>query len=131
MAGMIDDWLSEAEELDPRARVVDTETREFRLDETDRIDLKTGSLKTGGSLVEPVEKAKGKSDSKGHSDPVADTSGETSEVSSEATDESAESPRHESQPSPMGRRGAANSGPPKDTQEAAAQTLRKFFNRGS
>lgn len=93
MGGLISDWLAEADENDRRTKGIDSETRAFRLDETDRIK------------VEPLPAP----------EPV------------EAEAEETES----SQTSTFSRKPSPKNVAPKDTQEAAAQTLRKFFNRGS
>ncbi len=98
MGGLISDWLSEADENDRRTRGVESETRAFRLDETDRIK------------VEPI--------------PTGDTKPEVP-VENEAPDD------ERSSTSTFVKKTTAKNAAPKDTQEAAAQTLRKFFNRGS
>jgi pSer/pThr/pTyr-binding forkhead associated (FHA) protein len=107
MAGLIDNWLTEGNEKDRRVPHVAGETREFRLDETNRIAVpgksngepeKTSAV--GQSAKEPG--GGGKSDKKtSERAPVLPTGGRSS-----------------------------TKNPPKDTQEAAAQALRKFFNRG-
>lgn len=99
MGGLISDWLSEADENDRRTRGgVESETRAFRLDETDRIK------------VEPI--------------PTGDTKPDVP-VENEAPDD------ERSSTSTFVKKATAKNAAPKDTQEAAAQTLRKFFNRGS
>ena len=50
MAGLIDDWLSEADETDTRSKRTAGETREFRLDETNRIEV---PAKTNGEAKTP------------------------------------------------------------------------------
>ena len=96
MAGLIDDWLAEAD-ADASDSTLSSETREFRLDETDRIDV-------------PAKE-------------------ETETVASKETvTETNQAPSEGQGTQPTRRRNAQP--PPKDTQEAAAQTLRKFFNRG-
>ncbi|MCP4189564.1 MAG: FHA domain-containing protein [Planctomycetaceae bacterium] len=93
MAGMVGDWLEEAESDDSSASLAAPETREYKLDDTD-LNL---------DVVKPAEK----------------------------DDPSAENPKDDSGSSDTGklpRKPTKNV--PKDTQEAAAQMLRKFFNRG-
>lgn len=100
MGGLISDWLTEADENDRRTRGVDSETRAFRLDETDRIK------------VEPLPAPE-------RPEEVADEDPETA---------AAEGGRSTNT---FARKASPKNVAPKDTQEAAAQTLRKFFNRGS
>jgi pSer/pThr/pTyr-binding forkhead associated (FHA) protein len=116
MAGLIDDWLAEADDAAKPPTRAAGETREFRLDETNRIDVSVQKTLNSEKSV-PTS---------------ADTKAKTEGA------ESANQPAGSSQPSkpderppvlPTGRRTAKT--PPKDTQEAAAQALRKFFNRGS
>jgi pSer/pThr/pTyr-binding forkhead associated (FHA) protein len=102
MAGLIDDWLSEGKEPGARAAAAASETREFRLDETNRIDVPEKPKKK--AKAKPVETEAAKSDGTG------------AEV--------------EREPILPTRQNAEAKPAPKDTQEAAAQTLRKFFNRG-
>jgi pSer/pThr/pTyr-binding forkhead associated (FHA) protein len=105
MAGLIDDWLSEGDQTERHTRSYTGETREFRLDETNRIEAPAKPDK-----ADKTDKPVAPSAPNGQPAAAAD--------------------RPERAPVlPTGRRGAAKS-PPKDTQEAAAQTLRKFFNRG-
>ena len=91
MAGLIGDWLSEDNDAG-QTQVMEAETREYRLEETDQIE------------VPKVEKSDDKE---------------------QAAKSTAEKKPH-IRPTPS--RSAKQA--PKDTQEAAAQTLRKFFNRG-
>ncbi len=102
MAGLIDDWLSESDEQAQRSRVVENETREFRLDETERIDLKRAAAK--------AEAAK-------------------TQAAAGASDDAEPEKKTPASAGPVPRRSQSKPAP-KDTQEAAAQTLRKFFNRG-
>ena len=100
MAGLIDDWLAEADQADTSS--AGSETREFRLDETDRIDL---------PAKQPSQ---------------AEEAGSQAEAGSQDSPEEPEAKQGAVLPTP--RKNVKQ--PPKDTQEAAAQTLRKFFNRG-
>ena len=108
MAGLIDDWLSEGEDdPDHRTRVVEIETRAFRIDDTNRIDV------PGSKEVVPQPEVAAEGD--------------------EAAAEDAAEADSKTKPHAglMSQRpGSSRNVPPKDTQEAAAQTLRKFFNRG-
>jgi pSer/pThr/pTyr-binding forkhead associated (FHA) protein len=110
MAGLIDNWLSEGDDKDRRGTRVSGETREFRLDETNRIEVQA---KTNGEPAKTVgaDKAKKK---------PAGTKAENSDKNVE----------ERTPVLPTGGRSATKKAP-KDTQEAAAQALRKFFNRGS
>lgn len=87
---MISDWLSESD--DSTSARVESETREYRFDDTDQLPVNPGSATQEIPISEDEEPKK-------KTGPV---------------------------PKSSNRQKA-----PKDTQEAAAQTLRKFFNRGS
>jgi predicted component of type VI protein secretion system len=89
MGGMISDWLSESEN---KTAKLESETREYRFDDTDQLPINPASV--------------------------------TQEI---PIPEKEEAPKKKTGPTP---KQSNRQGPPKDTQEAAAQTLRKFFNRG-
>jgi pSer/pThr/pTyr-binding forkhead associated (FHA) protein len=132
MAGLIDDWLSEADDLDRGARVFDSETREFRLDETDRIDLKTAANVSGNAP--PAESTSANKAAKAGTDagkPAAAPPDAAAPDESPAAEEEGNVDQPRASTPMTGRRGSTKNAPPKDTQEAAAQTLRKFFNRGN
>lgn len=101
MAGLISDWLNEADDNDRRTKQADSETRALKLEETDRIQV--------SSTVEPDVEA-----------PATKTPKEAAEAIAETKAEAA-----------FAKKAQAKNTAPKDTQEAAAQTLRKFFNKGS
>jgi pSer/pThr/pTyr-binding forkhead associated (FHA) protein len=94
MAGLVSDWLEEADTAARGSRTPDRETREFKLDDTE--PLETGPSTNG---TQPTDKR------------------------ANATAKGAKSP-----PRRPGKGRGKDA--PKDTQEAAAQMLRKFFNRG-
>lgn len=104
IGGLISDWLSEADEQQ-RAAGPDRETREYRFDEPATViaDTTANSASATQELprVKPESADGKKKDSKG-----------------KGKDE-------KGKPTFQSKKNA-----PKDTQEAAAQTLRKFFNRG-
>jgi hypothetical protein len=96
MAGLVSDWLEEADEVDRQTRI-DPETREYKVGGADTEPLKVEIPKNNGATEDndKKEKSSGKS-------------GDTGKLPLKASKKDA----------------------PKDTQEAAAQMLRKFFNRG-
>lgn len=108
MAGMISDWLSEADEVDRRTRVGDVDTRAMRMDETEQIQV----VKDAGDAANKQE-AEGNNEAVDQPTPVP------------------ESPASDLPTATFTKRTSTRQAAPKDTQEAAAQTLRKFFNRGS
>jgi pSer/pThr/pTyr-binding forkhead associated (FHA) protein len=95
MAGLVDDWLNEGNEKDRRLPQGSGETREFRMDETNRFEV------PGKPNGEPERSPGAKPEKPTERPPVLPTRGRS-----------------------------APKNVPKDTQEAAAQALRKFFNRG-
>ena len=96
MADMVSDWLEEADVANRRHPPADGETREFKLDDTEK--LKVDRSQDGPETPAAADLPPGK-------------------------DTAPAGPRPNK---PKGRGKEA----PKDTQEAAAQMLRKFFNRG-
>ena len=101
MAGLIDDWLSEGADMDSPTRMLDLETREFRMDDTNRIDVNAAKDEAAKApAAEEEAPAEEETPAKPHAGLMSQ------------------------------RPGSSRNAPPKDTQEAAAQTLRKFFNRG-
>lgn len=104
MDGLVGDWLEEAEESDRSTRSIERETREFRLDDTNQVKVPANGTSVGPSTAGSSSgKAKDKSDSAA----------------------AADAPR-----GPVPKNSNRQKNAPKDTQEAAAQMLRKFFNRG-
>ena len=98
MAGLVSDWLEEADVAARGSRAVERETREFKLDDTESVKIEPS--KNGETPA-----------NKGNKTPAPAAPGTQ----------------------PAGRRPPAkgkSKDAPKDTQEAAAQMLRKFFNRG-
>jgi pSer/pThr/pTyr-binding forkhead associated (FHA) protein len=99
-SGMVDtdisDWLSEADEVERARRLTDPDTRQFRLDETDRIALEK-------SAEEADAQAKESSDS----------------------GEKKKKPEKK-EPGKLPPRPSQSS---KDSRDAAAESLKKFFNR--
>jgi predicted component of type VI protein secretion system len=141
MDGLIGDWLSEASDEDPSKTGIASETREFRLDETSRIGppVVTGQNPTAQSQASAGKGAvaktnedkndRGKKSDAGAGPAVAGKDGETSGEASSAEQEGDDA--DSSHTSGLQPRRSSQKVAPKDTQEAAAQTLRKFFNRGS
>jgi hypothetical protein len=127
MAGLISDWLNEADEEDRKTRVgervAEMETRAFRMEETDRIQLNKSKDASGNSGVE--DKKSGAVGSAKTAESVPETSAEATPSETESKDT-----RDRSTPGSFTRHASPKNVAPKDTQEAAAQTLRKFFNRG-
>jgi pSer/pThr/pTyr-binding forkhead associated (FHA) protein len=119
MAGLIDDWLTEADDAARRPTRATGETREFHLDETNRIDVSAKNAKVEKAKQAPAEKSVPGVQQDPSADPAAPASASPPAKGNERAPVL-----------PTGRRGATKT-PPKDTQEAAAQALRKFFNRGS
>jgi pSer/pThr/pTyr-binding forkhead associated (FHA) protein len=103
MAGLISDWLTEADEADRKTRApADAETRALRVDETDRIKIDTAKIQ-----------------------PPQTEANNTGAPAPEEPEPASDRPT-----TTFSKRTPGRSSAPKDTQEAAAQTLRKFFNRG-
>lgn len=117
MAGLIDGWLSESEDS-ALAEQSSSETREFRIDETNRIHVPEPA--NGKKQTAPGAADAEKSETSAESE---------SGVEQAASDDGAKPAQERAPVLPTGRRSSAKQAP-KDTQEAAAQTLRKFFNRG-
>jgi pSer/pThr/pTyr-binding forkhead associated (FHA) protein len=127
MDGLIGDWLLEADEQEKSRPPGSGETREFRLDDTKRIDAK---LTKGASEV-PTEVSKSADVAPVEEEPAAVE--DTSQAGPGNADQGHIGPGQE-MPGGRGHGHGPRKPPkavPKDTQEAAAQTLRKFFNRGS
>lgn len=110
MAGLVSDWLEEGNEVDRQTRSIDPETREYKMAETDTDALKVDVGKDNGAAGDTKQvKSTGKKDkSTGRKEKSAGKTGDTGKLPLKASKKDA----------------------PKDTQEAAAQMLRKFFNRG-
>ena len=101
MGGMVSQWLEEADDV-AREEQKFSETREYRFDETSRIELDQAALdeaaaKKKTAEIKPDEKA-------------------------------AEKPEEEKEPGKLPKFEVKKE-QPKDTQEAAQQVLRKLFNR--
>lgn len=97
MAGLVSDWLEEADVAARGSRAVERETREFKLDDTESVKIEPS--KNGET---PANKGKTPTPAA----PDAQAAGRRPPAKGKSKDA------------------------PKDTQEAAAQMLRKFFNRG-
>ncbi len=95
----ISDWLEEADEIDREQRIADPDTRQFRLDETDRVVL---------------EKASEASEQ------------QTEEESESDTSEDRVKKIKDQKPGKLPKRPGAES---KDSREAATEMLKQFFNR--
>lgn len=108
------DWLDEGDDNDRARKLADPETRQFKLDETDRAALEKAA----------TEQAAKAADQKGKQ-ATNQTAGK-GESSGEASDEDSEAKEKKKQPGKLPRVEAPKSA---DTQSAAADTLRKFFNR--
>lgn len=111
MDGLIGDWLSEADEQEKLKPGIAGETREFRLDETSRIQPQAAPDVADNPAESPAK---------------PEVAAENDAEDSEETDAAAGAGR-----ASPGTRRSSQKVAPKDTQEAAAQTLRKFFNRGT
>jgi len=108
IGGMVSQWLEEADEFArEEQRLVSPETREYRIDETSRIALEKAAeeLKRARSEGTDSESNEGKNSR----DQKKGSKKDTGKI-----------PKF-----------AVKVEQPKDTQEAAAQVLRKLFNRGS
>ena len=113
MAGRISDWLTEAEDTDRRVDSVEIETRVFRMDDTGRIPVAPADSRKAAAGDGSTD-SQGAADSQGSSD---------SQGTTEGTENAA--------PAAFGKKTPPKNVAPKDTQEAAAQTLRKLLNRGT
>jgi pSer/pThr/pTyr-binding forkhead associated (FHA) protein len=110
MGSMVSQWLEEADDFArEEQRLASPETREYRFDETSRI-----ALETAAETAEPSREPPG---------PEVDGSSAARRKSKRAKEKAAEAES-------AAPRFAVKGEQPKDTQEAAAQVLRKFFNRG-
>lgn len=98
----ITDWLEEGDEVDRARKLAEPETRQFRLDETDRVALDRAAAEQETKTDEAVEESK----------------------EAEATD--AKGKKKKKEPGKLPRVEAPMAA---DTRTAAADTLRKFFNR--
>ena len=108
MDGLVGNWLEEAEETDRSTRSPDRETREFRLDDTNQVRVPANGTSVAAPTDDPsTDKAKSKTKDKSDSGSAGDDSR-----------------------GPVPKKSNRQKDAPKDTQEAAAQMLRKFFNRG-
>jgi predicted component of type VI protein secretion system len=107
--GDISDWLDEADELDRARRLSDPETRQLKLDETDQVKLQRA--------IE--ERAAGAADGQDE-EPT-----KTEMVA--ATDETR--PTEKSKKKTLGKLPRAPEKVAKDSREAAADMLKKFFNK--
>jgi hypothetical protein len=113
MAGRISDWLTEAEDTDRRVDSAEIETRVFRMDDTGRIPVAPADSRKAAAAGSSAD-SQGAADSQGSSD---------SQGTTEGTENAA--------PAAFGKKTPPKNVAPKDTQEAAAQTLRKLLNRGT
>ena len=126
MAGLISDWLSEANDTERRAKPSEIETRVYRVDDTARIPVAPNiapNIAPGGSANVASPEA-----GEPTASPAA-TSGATDELNREASGGANEAAEADS-PAAFGKKTPPKNQAPKDTQEAAAQTLRKLLNRG-
>ncbi len=115
MAGLISDWLTEAEDTDRRVDSAEIETRAIRMDDTGRIPVAPANSRKAAADAPPVVAGGHDStDSQGSSDSQGTTEG-TENAPAAA----------------FGKKTPPKNVAPKDTQEAAAQTLRKLLNRGT
>ena len=121
MAGRISDWLTEAEDTDRRVDSAEVETRVFRMDDTGRIPVAPADSRKAAAAGSSTDSSAGSSaDSQG----AADSQGSSdSQGTTEGTENAA--------PAAFGKKTPPKNVAPKDTQEAAAQTLRKLLNRGT
>lgn len=113
----ITDWLTEAEETEKNARQTILETRQFRIDETDRV------------ILDDLAKENDDSGESGKSDPEAKPEAEPKSDSSsdgDADDSSSDSKKGKTKPGKLPDRPRYDS---IDSKDAASDMLRKFFNR--
>lgn len=116
MAGRISDWLTEAEDTDRRVDSVEIETRVFRMDDTGRIPVAPADSRKAAA-------GDGSTDSQGAADSQDSSDSQGTTEGTEGTENAA--------PAAFGKKTPPKNVAPKDTQEAAAQTLRKLLNRGT
>jgi len=103
IGGMVSQWLEEADDVArEEQRIGSPETREYRFDETSRIELDEASVDVAKKETAALE-VEGKDDKK----------------KKKGKKEPSKLPKFE-----------VKKDVPKDTQEAAQQVLRKLFNRG-
>ena len=112
LGGMISDWLSEAddEQADKATLDADSGTREYKMDDTDSVLFDTAKNASSTSQTQQMPKVT----------PPQDEKPAKSKKKGKIDDAKRQLQKEQ--------RDLKNS--TKDTQEAAAQTLRKFFNRG-
>ena len=105
MGGMVSQWLEEADDVArEEQRIGSPETREYRFDETSRIELDQAA----------VEEAAKK---------------ETAALEVEAEEDGKKKKKAKKEPTKLPKF-EVKTDAPKDTHEAAQQVLRKLFNRG-
>lgn len=110
LGGLISDWLSEADDADQRTLDADSGTREYKMDESDNVLFDTAKNSSPTSQTQQMPKVT----------PPEDEKPAKSKKKGKIDDAKRQLQKEQ--------RDLKNS--TKDTQEAAAQTLRKFFNRG-
>ena len=113
MGGMVSQWLEEADDFArEEQRLAAPETREYRFDETSRIALEAAAEAGNKEASKSQDAANGK---------------ESKEDKKNADKKNADKEKKAKAGKP---KFAVKGEQPKDTQEAAAQVLRKLFNRG-
>lgn len=115
MGGMISDWLSEADEEDRKGRVAEPETREYKFDSA--VEFDTAKSSTSSSVTQEMPKIDKDKLDKNKGDKSKDDKADKAKSKKKEVGKLPKQPTN-------------NKNSTKDTQEAAAQTLRKFFNRG-
>jgi pSer/pThr/pTyr-binding forkhead associated (FHA) protein len=84
----ISDWLSEADEVERARRLTDPDTRQFRLDETDRIALENATKETQGVSQESSDSGEKKKPEKKEPGKLPPRPSQSSKNSKEAAAES-------------------------------------------
>jgi hypothetical protein len=115
IGGMISDWLSEADEADRKDRITEPETREYKFNETTSVEFDTAKNAAPSSVTQEMPKVDANKLDKARSEKAK-------------ADKAKEKPKKKEM-GKLPKTATNNRNATKDTQEAAAQTLRKFFNR--
>jgi hypothetical protein len=102
----ITDWLEEADEAERNRRLTDPETRQLKLDETDQVKLQQALEQKATAPKDEAEVGQGKA-------PVVEDTEETTKKKKKVFGKLPQRPESVA----------------KDSQEAAAQMLKKLFNR--
>jgi pSer/pThr/pTyr-binding forkhead associated (FHA) protein len=112
----ITDWLEEADAVDRERRLTDPETRQYKLDETDRVALErpAASETVGGAESDTADDTK--------IDPGKDKDSDKDKGKDKDKEKDKKKKVYGKLPTKQGPQS-------KDSRDAAAQVLRDFFNR--